>query len=114
MGLLTLTVFIISAARAYCNYGDPFGLISRVQTFCELNALTTASKLSDTYNSLDESTRKSDRMKQEYIMEHTGFGWTTAAGLMHGSLLDTSASTAVDSLQKVLLSQVRAHQFFLF
>jgi hypothetical protein len=101
MNLLTATVLFISVSGVYCNWGDPFGLINRVQTFCELNALTTASKLSDTYNSLDEATRKTDRMKQEFIMENTGFGWTNAAGFMHDSMLDTPASTAVDSLQKV-------------
>jgi hypothetical protein len=70
-----VVVFLLLSLRCAANWGDAFGLISRTQTFCELDSMTVASKLADSYNSLDESARKLDRMKHEYVMEHLGFGW---------------------------------------
>lgn len=74
-----LFVLAVSTERCYANVGDAFGLINRVQTFCELDSITTASKLADKYNSLDEVATKEDRMDHEYIIEHLGFGWEYGA-----------------------------------
>jgi hypothetical protein len=78
MSELGVIVFSLLSLRCTANWGDAFGLISRTQTFCELDSMTVASKLADSYNSLDESARKLDRMKHEYVMEHLGFGWEHA------------------------------------
>lgn len=68
---------LLLAAVVKCNGedGGPFQRIDRKQTFCELNSMTAATKLSDHYNSLDEHTRKSERLQLDYIAEHLGFGW---------------------------------------
>lgn len=37
------------------NMGDPFGLLNEIQTECEYQSLTIGSRLSDAFNSYDES-----------------------------------------------------------
>lgn len=93
--MLAFVVIILCCRQCSANWGDAFGLISRVQTFCELDSMTTASKLADKYNSLDETAQKLDRMKHEYVMEHLGFGWDHAlVGKTHGSLDSIIAGVA--------------------
>ena len=56
--------------------GDAYTLISRAQTECEVEALTTGTRLADVYNSLDEQTEWDVRIHNDYLTEHMGFaGW---------------------------------------
>ena len=97
---LKYIAILASFSLSECNYGDPFGMITKIQTFCEHDAITMASKLSDTYNSLDEITNRQARMQHEFIVEHLGFGWDAAfSGKDHGEVVHSSESVA--NLQEV-------------
>ena len=72
-------------------------MINKIQTMCEMESISLASKLSDYYNSLDEAAEKEDRMKHEFIAEHIGFGWDHALGAK------VRADERVSELQKVYL-----------
>ena len=74
--VILLTVLLFDECDG--NYGDAFGLINRQQTFCELNSMTTASKLIDSFNSMDEAATIENRMKHEYVVNNLGFGWNYA------------------------------------
>lgn len=106
---LSLLVLLSIINQCTSNAGDAFGLISKVQTYCEYESITMGSKLADYYNSLDEATHKIDRMHIPFISEHLGFGWDHAAyGRSHPTLgLAPSHSTGegeVTLLQKVMSS----------
>jgi hypothetical protein len=56
--------------------GEPFGMISKVQSACEVEALAVGSKLADYYNSYDEETEWDARVHHDYLVQNLGFaGW---------------------------------------
>ena len=56
--------------------GEAYQLISRMQTECELEALTAGTMLADRYNSMDEGTEWDIRIHNDYLVENLGFaGW---------------------------------------
>jgi hypothetical protein len=55
---------------------EPYRLISRIQTECELEALQVGTLLADRYNSLDENTEWDMRLHNDYLVRNLGFaGW---------------------------------------
>jgi len=80
-------------------------MINKVQTMCEVESMSLASKLSDNYNSLDEAAEKEDRMKHEFVAAHIGFGWDHALGTK------VRADDRVSELQKVqIMTSRRCHR----
>ena len=53
--------------------GDPYDMLSRIQTECEIEALQVGTALADRFNSLDEGTNKDVRMHNDYLTENLGF-----------------------------------------
>jgi hypothetical protein len=60
--------------------GEPFTLISKVQTKCELLALEAGSKLADAFNNYDEDTEYDARVHNDYNTEYLGFSGWMASG----------------------------------
>ena len=54
-------------------FGEPYGQLTKLETQCEVESLTTGSLLADNYNSLDEDTEWDARMHSDYMTEHLGF-----------------------------------------
>jgi hypothetical protein len=50
--------------------GDAFGLIDQLQTNCENQAMSLASRLSDTFASYDEATDTATRMLDPYLLNN--------------------------------------------
>ncbi|KAJ1426220.1 hypothetical protein B484DRAFT_450822 [Ochromonadaceae sp. CCMP2298] len=50
--------------------GDPFGLIDALQTSCEQQSMSLASRLSDTFSSYDENTDTATRLQDQYLVGH--------------------------------------------
>jgi len=90
-----LCVLYIACSPCEGASGDAFTMINKVQTMCEVESMSLASKLSDNYNSLDEAAEKEDRMKHEFVAAHIGFGWDHALGTK------VRANDRVSELQKV-------------
>ncbi len=80
--------------------GDPYGLISRVQTECEMSSMTFGTRLSDAFNSLDESTSNGTRIHHEYLVEHLGFSSFGNSSLWKQSEMGVDGHT-IAQLQKV-------------
>lgn len=73
---LLILLLSIPILRIYSNPGDAYGLISRQQTECELEALQIGTMLADRYNSLDEGTEWDVRIHNDWLAENLGFaGW---------------------------------------
>ena len=53
--------------------GEPYGLLTKQQTECEVESLAVGSLLADNYNSLDEGTEWDARIHSDYLSEHLGF-----------------------------------------
>ena len=81
------------------DYGDPYGLISKVKTECEYEALTIGSKLVDQFNIYDEGTEMNFRLQNDYLVEHLGFARWVGVGLDGSGLTATEQSSA--SLREV-------------
>ena len=63
-------------SRRRLDSGSAYTLIGRLETECELEALTVGSMLADRYNSLDEATEWDVRIHNDFLTEHLGFaGW---------------------------------------
>jgi hypothetical protein len=63
-------------SRRRLEPGSAYTLIGRLETECELEALTVGSMLADRYNSLDEATEWDVRIHNDFLTEHLGFaGW---------------------------------------
>ena len=97
---LFYAVLVVITATCSGEDGKPFQRIDRRQTFCELNSITTATKLSDHFNSMDEHVKKNERMNLEFIAEHLGFGWEH---YFHGNAQQVEVSPNAQSVadQKV-------------
>lgn len=53
-----------------------YTLVNKVTTDCELEALSTGTRLADQYNMYDEGTEWDTRIHNDYLVEHLGFaGW---------------------------------------
>ena len=87
------------ASFSLCDIGDPYGLISRVQTECEMSSMTFGTRLSDAFNSLDESTSNETRIHHEYLVEHLGFSSFHNSSLWKHSEVGVDGHT-VTQLQK--------------
>jgi hypothetical protein len=56
--------------------GSPYSMISKLQTECELEALSIGTILADHYNSFDEYTEWDVRIHNDFLVQHLGFaGW---------------------------------------
>jgi hypothetical protein len=53
--------------------GGAYTLINRIETECELEALSVGTALADRYNSADEATEWDVRIHNDYLTEHLGF-----------------------------------------
>lgn len=53
-----------------------YTLVDKMTTDCELEALSTGTRLADQYNMYDEGTEWDTRIHNDYLVEHLGFaGW---------------------------------------
>ena len=75
---LSLSIFFRKIQSAD---GDAYGLISKLQTECELEALLVGSTLADRYNSFDEGTEWDTRLHNDYLIENLGFASWIQEGL---------------------------------
>ena len=55
------------------EWGEPYGLISKLQTQCEVEGLSIGTALADNYNSMDEDTEWDQRIHSDFFAEHLGF-----------------------------------------
>lgn len=98
MLLQYLIVLILGAAID--GSGEPYTLINRVQTECELEALSYGTKLTDSYNYYDEDTEWDMRIHNDYITEHLGFaGWIQSGTWKSGGI--TAEKNSAKKLQEV-------------
>ena len=69
LGLISTLVLIIIEA----DNDKQYGMINRVLTECEYDAMTVGSKLGDAFHSFDEKTAISECLSSDYLSEHLGF-----------------------------------------
>jgi hypothetical protein len=82
------------------DLGEGYSLISRVQTECELEALSYGTKLADSYNYFDEETEWDMRIHNDYMTEHLGFaGWIQSGLWKSGGM--TAEKQNAPTLQRV-------------
>ncbi|RYH25571.1 hypothetical protein EON65_15500 [archaeon] len=67
---LCFTVHILQSAA---HDGSPYGLIDAVQTECEYQALTWGTRLTDAWNSYDESIPFKDRFGHDFYYQSASF-----------------------------------------
>eukprot|EP01038_Epipyxis_sp_PR26KG_P015975 gene15975-21681_t len=53
--------------------GMPYSMINKIKTECELESLTVGSRLSDAYNSYNESVELKERTINSFFTDHLGF-----------------------------------------
>ena len=70
---LLLLLLLSLVAKSVEVDDHPFGMINKVQTYCEFEALRLGSSLSDAFNMYDENTEWDMRLHSEYLTEHLGF-----------------------------------------
>ena len=51
----------------------PYGLVNKIQTECEYDAMSVGSKLGDNYNSFDETTGLDKCLNNDYFIKNLGF-----------------------------------------
>ncbi len=91
---------LLVVGSVFGGTGDPYTLINRIQTDCELEALSFGTRLGDAYNSYDEGTEWDVRMHNDFVAEHLAFsGWIQAGLWKSGGL--TAEGNNAPTLQKV-------------
>lgn len=81
-------------------FGEPYGQLTKLQTQCEVESLTTGSLLADNYNSLDEDTEWDARMHSDYMTEHLGFFAVIGSGTWGSNGKTTYSHKDAGELQK--------------
>ena len=71
--LLLVLYHFITISICAAHDGSPYGLIDAVQTECEYQALTWGSRLTDAWNSYDESVAFKDRFGHEFFAQSASF-----------------------------------------
>jgi hypothetical protein len=80
LNVVALLLIICFVSLTSSENGEPFGMISRVQTYCEVAAMTTGTRLADSFNSYDEATEWDARMNHDFLTEHLGFSYWAGSG----------------------------------
>ena len=78
----------------------PYTLITKEQTFCELEALNYGTRLVDQYQSFDENTEWDMRIHHDYLVEYLGFAGWIVSGLWKSGGLTASGARAGDLHKK--------------
>ena len=95
--------FVISSNTD--DFGKPFSMISKMQTECELAALTIGTILADHYNSFDEATEWDVRIHEDFLTEHLGFsGWIQSGTWKSGG--QTALKNHAPTLYKVIINHL--------
>ena len=81
-------------------FGEPYGQLTKLQTQCEVESLTTGSVLADNYNSLDEDTEWDARMHSDFMTEHLGFFAVIGSGTWGSNGKTTYSHKDAGELQK--------------
>lgn len=82
------------------TFGEPYGQLTKLETQCEVESLTTGSLLADNYNSLDEGTEWDARMHSDFMTEHLGFFAVIGAGTWGSNGKTTFSHKDAGELQK--------------
>lgn len=97
---LYLLILLVIGTVVYGSDGKAYSLISKVQTDCELEALSYGTKLADSYNNFDEQTEWDMRIHNDYLTEHLGFAGWIQTGLWKSNGVTANKGHA-PTLQKV-------------
>jgi hypothetical protein len=65
--------FIALFSLIFAIDDKPYGLINKVQTECEYDAISKGSKLGDNYNSFDEKTEVQECLNSDYFSKNLAF-----------------------------------------
>src|SRR5690242_4216106 len=98
--IAVLSLLICSVVQG--SDGRPYSLISKIQSDCELEALSYGTKMADSYNNFDEETEWDMRIHNDYLTEHLGFaGWIQTGLWKSGGV--TADKGHAPTLQKVTI-----------
>lgn len=84
----TIVSVLLSTPSAH-QPGEPFGLITKKQTDCEMDALVLGGRLADAFNSFDEATERDVRLHHDYLAENLGFVRWMQSGLWKNTGMET-------------------------
>ena len=99
-----ILVIIISLIKlpylAKSLLGEPYTLINKVQTQCELLSLNVGTMLADSFNNFDENTERDQRLHHNYLSQYLGFATWMRSGYWNsgGLTADNSSSNSLNVL----------------
>jgi hypothetical protein len=82
------------------NDGRPYTLINRVQTDCEMEAITIGSTLAAYFNGFDEEVSLETRLQLDFLSEHLAFKLKSSE--LHNSGHKVKNSTTIFSFPKIM------------
>lgn len=95
-----LALLLVLLELTVASKGGAYSLLTKVQTDCELEALSYGTRLADSYNNFDEQTEWDMRIHNDYLTEHLGFaGWIQTGLWKSGGL--TAHKNHAPTLQQV-------------
>jgi hypothetical protein len=71
--MFLIFLLLLYTIKSSSENGDPYGLVTRTQTDCELQSLTQGSRLADAFSSFDEHTELISRIQHDFIQENILF-----------------------------------------
>lgn len=103
---LPLVIFHLSFHIVVCNFGDPYSLITKIQSKCELLALEAGTRLGDHFNEYDEATEYDARVHNDYNTEYLGFAEWMSSGTWgsHGVTAEKSDAKALQEVCETYIS----------
>lgn len=90
-----LLLVLVGAVQVLSRYETAYTLINKITTDCELEALSTGTRLADQYNMYDEDTEWDTRIHNDYLVEHLGFAGWIQMGLWKNTKLTAEHQSAV-------------------
>jgi hypothetical protein len=74
--LLVVLLLDVCVAEDRNSRSSAYTLLNKLNTECELEALSVGTRLADRYNMYDEQTEWDTRIHNDYLVQHLGFaGW---------------------------------------
>ena len=106
--VVALLITLNHTVRTEDDWGRPYTQISKIQTFCEVEAMQLGTLLSDYYNSYDEATEWDMRIHGDFMTEYLGFaGWIqTGTWKSNGK---TNEKSDAPALHKASLYALQTH-----